>query len=99
MGGRWDKLSNPRRYLTLGFLLTGATLFSLGWVYLLYPGERVNLHAKDRVKMAEMVALMDAYRSSKGTLPPSLDIGVPADHAHYTYLVAKYGENYNYVGW
>ncbi len=63
------------------------------------PGERVNLHAEDPVKVAEMVALMDAYRSSKGTLPASLDIGVGADHAHNTYLVAKYGKNYNYVEW
>jgi arylsulfatase A-like enzyme len=63
------------------------------------PGERVNLHAEDPVKVAEMVALMNAYLSSKGTLPPSLDIGVNADHAHNTYLVAKYGERFNYVEW
>ncbi len=63
------------------------------------PGERVNLHAKDPSKVAEMVALMDAYKNSKGTLPPSLDIGVTADHFHYTYLIDKYGENYNYMEW
>jgi len=63
------------------------------------PGEKVNLYSEDPSKVAEMVALMDAYRSSKGTLPPSLDIGVNADHSHNTYLVAKYGENFNYVEW
>ena len=63
------------------------------------PGERENLFLKDPAKLAEMVALMDAYLSSKGTLPPSLDIGVNADHSHNTYLVAKYGKNYNYVEW
>jgi len=52
MGGRWDKLSNPRRYLTLGFLLTGATLFSLGWVYLLYPGK-----ASEEVKAWSLEAM------------------------------------------
>ena len=61
------------------------------------PGERIDMHAKDQVKLAEMLTLMDAYRSAKGTLPPSLDIGVNADHMHYTYLIAKYGENYNYI--
>ena len=46
-----------------------------------------------------MVALMDAYRESKGELPPSLDIGVDAEHAHNAYLVAKYGPNFNYMEW
>ena len=46
-----------------------------------------------------MVALMDAYLASKGELPPSLDIGVNADHAHNTYLVEKYGPNFNRVEW
>ena len=46
-----------------------------------------------------MLALMDAYRESKGTLPPSLDIGHTSDKSHNTYLVDKYGENFNYVEW
>jgi arylsulfatase A-like enzyme len=63
------------------------------------PGEQVNLVENQPEKLAEMVALMDAYRQSKGALPPSLDIGVGADYAHNTYLVAKYGPNFNYVEW
>lgn len=63
------------------------------------PGEQVNLVESQPEKLAEMVTLMDAYRQSKGTLPPSLDIGVGADYAHNTYLVAKYGPNFNYVEW
>jgi arylsulfatase A-like enzyme len=63
------------------------------------PGEQVNLLTEHPEKVAEMLSLMDAYRASKGTLPPSLDIGHQADHSMYTYLVGKYGENYNYVEW
>jgi len=63
------------------------------------PGERVNLYAEMPEKVVEMVSLMDAYVKSKGTLPPSLDIGHTADHAHYSYLVEKYGEGYNYMEW
>jgi len=63
------------------------------------PGERINLCREQPEKVAEMIALMDAYRESKGELPPSLDIGVNPDHAHNTYLVEKYGPNFNYVEW
>lgn len=63
------------------------------------PGETVNLYGERPEKVEEMVALMEAYRDSKGELPPSLVIGDPADHSHYDYLVDKYGENYNRVDW
>ena len=63
------------------------------------PGEKINLYAEKPEKVAEMLAMMDAYRQSKGALPPSLDIGVNADHAHNTYLVKKYGPDYNRVEW
>ena len=63
------------------------------------PGERINLIAEDPEKVTEMVALMDAYLASKGELPPSLDIGVGGDHSHNTYLVNKYGPNFNRVEW
>jgi arylsulfatase A len=63
------------------------------------PGERNNLFSGQPEKVAEMVALMDAYRASKGTLPPSLDIGEDADHSHNTYLVDKYGPDFNHVDW
>jgi len=63
------------------------------------PGERINLYTENPAKVAGMVTLMDAYRKSKGVLPPSLDIGVGADHAHNTYLDGKYGPDYNRVEW
>jgi hypothetical protein len=50
-------------------------------------------------KVAEMAELMNTYLQSKGTLPPSLVIGDPADHAHYEYLIEKYGRDYNHVDW
>ena len=50
-------------------------------------------------KVDEMVALMDAYRQSKGELLPSLDIGVNADRTHNTHLVKKYGPDYIRVEW
>ena len=63
------------------------------------PGEKINLYAEQPEKVSEMVTGMDAYRQSKGELPPSLDIGLGADHAHNTYLVKKYGPDYNHVDW
>ena len=46
-----------------------------------------------------MADLLDAYRESKGTLPPSLDIGINADHYHYDYLIEQYGPDYNREEW
>ena len=46
-----------------------------------------------------MLALMETYKESKGELPPSLVLGVPADNSTYQYLIGKYGENYNRVEW
>jgi len=63
------------------------------------PGEQVNLCKEDPGKVQEMLALMEAYKDSKGELPPSLIIGEQADHMHYEYLIEKYGEDYNHVEW
>jgi arylsulfatase A-like enzyme len=63
------------------------------------PGEQHNLYAEMPDKVAEMAELMNTYLQSKGTLPPSLVIGDPADHAHYEYLIEKYGRDYNHVDW
>ncbi|HER09340.1 MAG TPA: hypothetical protein ENO20_10580, partial [Bacteroides sp.] len=58
------------------------------------PGERHNL-AREMPEMVDsMVVRMEAYRQSKGALPPSLVIGDPEDHSHYDYLREKYGEGY-----
>jgi len=63
------------------------------------PGEQENLYFDQPEKVNEMLALMENYKNSKGELPPSLVIGVPADHSHYRYLIDKYGENYNHMDW
>ena len=63
------------------------------------PGERVNLCKENPEKVQEMLSLMNAYKESKGALPPSLDIGAPADPAHYRSLIGKYGEDYNRMDW
>jgi arylsulfatase A len=63
------------------------------------PGEQISLTAEMPEKVAGMVALMEAYRSSKGEMPPSLVIGDPADHSHYDYLTGKYGDDYNRRKW
>ena len=63
------------------------------------PGEQNNLYAEMPGKVDSMVALMEAYRESKGSLPPSLVIGDPADHSHYVYLRARYGEGYWRADW
>ena len=58
------------------------------------PGERVNLYPENPEKVAEMVALMDAYVDSKGEFPPSLVIGDEADHEFYNVLTERHGEDY-----
>jgi arylsulfatase A-like enzyme len=63
------------------------------------PGEQHNLYPEMPEKAAEMAGLMDAYLQLKGTLPPSLVIGDPADHSHYEYLIEKYGADYNHIDW
>ena len=63
------------------------------------PGERHNLYAEMPEKAEEMANLMEAYLESKGSLPPSLVIGDQADHAHYEYLISKYGPDYNRAEW
>lgn len=63
------------------------------------PGEKMNLCQEQPGKVKEMVALMESYKESKGELPPSLVLGVPADNSTYQYLIGKYGENYNRVDW
>jgi arylsulfatase A-like enzyme len=63
------------------------------------PGEQNNLCAEMPEKVAEMATLMEAYRASKGELPPSLVIGDQADHSHYDYLINKYGPDYNRADW
>jgi arylsulfatase A-like enzyme len=63
------------------------------------PGETVNLFHEQTEIVAWMVAMMNACRDSKGVLPPSLDIGSMADHAHNTYLVEKYGPDFNHMDW
>lgn len=62
-------------------------------------GERHNL-AREMPEMVDsMVVRMEAYRESKGALPPSLVIGGPADHSHHVYLREKYGEGYWKPDW
>jgi arylsulfatase A-like enzyme len=63
------------------------------------PGEQHNLCAEMPEKVAEMATLMEAYRASKGELPPSLVIGDQADRSHYDYLINKYGPDYNRADW
>ena len=63
------------------------------------PGERVNLYAQNPGKVAEMVALMDAYRVSKGEFPESLVIGDAADHHFYRILAERHGEGYYRADW
>jgi len=63
------------------------------------PGEQNNLCGEMPGKVDSMVAWMEAYRESKGSLPPSLVIGDPADHSHYVYLREKYGEGYWRPDW
>lgn len=63
------------------------------------PGEQVNLCEENPEMVREMLSLMEACKDSKGELPPSLVLGERADHAHYDYLIGKYGEDYNHVDW
>ena len=63
------------------------------------PGEKVNLYAEQPEKVVDMLALMEAYKNSKGELPPSLVLGNQADRSHFRYLIGKYGEDYNRVEW
>ena len=63
------------------------------------PGERINLVKEQPGKVREMLTLMEAYRDTKGDLPPSLVLGTGADNSHYKYLIGKYGEDYNKIEW
>ncbi len=63
------------------------------------PGERENLYFEKPEKVAEMVTLMEAYKSSKGEMPPSLVLGSPEDISHIEYLIGKHGDDYNRIAW
>ncbi|MDF1573587.1 MAG: sulfatase [Bacteroidales bacterium] len=84
-GGNWKKAVAPHDTL----------LFNLKSD----PGEKRNLYHEQPEKVKELVALMNAYRDSKGTYAPSLDIGATSDQSHNTYLVEKYGPDFNRVDW
>ncbi|MFH0757907.1 MAG: sulfatase [Bacteroidota bacterium] len=63
------------------------------------PGELENLFEVHPDKVAEMAALMDAYRASKGKMPPALCIGDQADHEFYNVLARRHGEAYFKANW
>ncbi len=63
------------------------------------PAESVNLCAENPEKRAEMVALMEAYRASKGEFPESLVMVQEADHAFYDLLLERHGEGYYLGDW
>jgi arylsulfatase A len=63
------------------------------------PGEQQNLYAEMPEQVDSMISWMEACRKSKGTLPPSLVIGDPADNSHYVYLREKYGDGYWKADW
>jgi arylsulfatase A len=58
------------------------------------PGERHKLAHSHPGKVSEMMALMEAFRKSKGDSPPNLMEGKEADKDFYRILSEKHGPDY-----